>query len=50
MVLPRASGIYAWYFDEVSPGVPTTGVHRVGDRVLLYAGISPKEPRRSDGK
>jgi hypothetical protein len=49
-VLPKTSGIYAWYFDELPPGVPTDGVHRVDGMFLLYAGISPKKPRRTDGR
>lgn len=48
--LPKSPGIYAWYFDELPPGVPTAGVHHVDGRFLQYAGISPKEPRRADGK
>jgi hypothetical protein len=48
--LPKAPGIYAWYFDEAPPKVPTDGVHRLNGMFLLYAGISPKKPRQSDGK
>ena len=48
--LPKDPGIYAWYFSEIPPGVPTRGVHRLGDGFLLYAGISPKKPRQEDGK
>jgi len=36
--------VYAWYFDEVPPGISGIGCHRLGDRALLYVGISPKEP------
>ena len=48
--LPKSSGIYAWYFDEIPPGIQPDGLHRLDDRILLYAGISPKKPRREDGK
>ena len=48
--LPKAPGVYAWYFDQLPPGVPTDGVHRIGHRFLLYAGISPKKPRSADRK
>lgn len=48
--LPKAPGIYAWYFNEVPPGIQTDGLHRVDDGFLLYAGISPKKPRQEDGK
>ena len=45
--MPRASGIYAWYFDEVPPGVDVRGCHSVWGGVLLYVGIAPKEPPRN---
>ncbi len=41
--VPKSGGVYAWYFDEVPPGVPTADCHRhASGRVLLYVGISPK--------
>lgn len=43
-VVPARPGVYAWYFDEVPPGVPTEGC-RVGEfGTLLYVGIAPKAP------
>lgn len=45
--VPRASGIYAWYFDEVPPGVDIRGCHSVSGGVMLYVGIAPKEPARN---
>jgi hypothetical protein len=42
--VPREPGAYAWYFREVPEGVPCEGCHRLGDRTLLYIGISPKKP------
>lgn len=49
-VLPKAPGIYAWYFAKVPEGIPTDDLHKLDDGYLLYAGISPKKPRREDGK
>lgn len=46
-VVPAAAGVYAWYFDEIPPNVPTDGCHTVGSSCLLYVGISPKEPSRT---
>lgn len=45
--VPRQSGIYAWYFRVVPPGVPVSDCHRFGEAVLLYVGISPKAPSRN---
>lgn len=42
--VPSEPGVYAWYFDEVPPGVPTDGCHQVDGSWLLYVGISPKKP------
>jgi hypothetical protein len=42
--VPASAGIYAWYFNEVPPGIDPSGCHRHDDLVLLYAGISPKAP------
>lgn len=42
--VPKSAGVYAWYFDEIPPGVPITGCHKSTDgQVLLYVGIAPKE-------
>jgi GIY-YIG catalytic domain len=47
--VPRAAGVYAWYFRAVPPTVPVDGCV-VRDRcVLLYAGIAPKAPPQ-DGR
>src|SRR6476620_6502385 len=45
--LCRSPGVYAWYFDQVPPGISATRCHRLGDRTLLYVGISPKEPPKN---
>jgi len=45
--VPRAPGVYGWYFKEIPPHVPTSGcIHRNG-LTLLYAGISPKAPPKN---
>lgn len=46
---PAGPGVYAWYFDEVPPGVPTAKCVRQADWTLLYVGIAPKAPP-SNGK
>ncbi len=47
--IPSSSGVYAWYFDEVPPGVPIEGCNQLGSRFLLYVGISPREAPRNGG-
>jgi hypothetical protein len=44
---PAKSGVYAWYFAEVPPGVDATRCHMHGDKALLYIGISPSAPPRN---
>lgn len=45
--VPKKAGVYAWYFREVPPGVPTEGCHRLEGATLLYVGISPSKPSSS---
>lgn len=42
--IPSEPGVYAWYFTAVPDRVPLEGCHWHGNAVLLYAGISPKQP------
>jgi len=42
--------LYAWYFKEVPPGVPTDGCVVSAGHTLLYAGISPKAPPKDGEK
>lgn len=42
--IPKSSGVYAWYFDDIPNGVPTDGCHRALGHTLLYVGISPSAP------
>lgn len=38
--VPKAPGVYAWYFRSLY-GVPTTGCFNCGEYKLLYVGIAP---------
>lgn len=42
--VPKLSGIYAWYFKEIPPQVPTGDCNCLNGLTLLYVGISPKAP------
>jgi hypothetical protein len=42
--VPKAPGVYAWYFRNMPSLVPTTGCATVGEFCLLYVGISPSAP------
>ncbi|KOV79969.1 hypothetical protein ADL03_35070 [Nocardia sp. NRRL S-836] len=42
-VVPAAAGVYAWYFDELPPGVPAEGCRTGEFGTLLYVGIAPRE-------
>lgn len=48
--VPKASGIYAWYFTEIPYGVPTDRCNICEGLTLLYTGISPKRPSQETGK
>jgi len=48
--VPAGPGVYGWYFDVPPPGVPLEATHRTEFGYLLYVGIAPREPRRSDRK
>lgn len=46
--VPRAAGIYGWWFDEVPhAGIDVSGCGSRNGWTLLYAGISPKAPPRN---
>jgi hypothetical protein len=45
--VPKAPGVYAWYFRNMPPHVPTTGCTITGDFHLLYVGISRSAPPKS---
>lgn len=42
--VPNRAGIYAWYFRETPPGVPTSDCIVREACTLLYLGISPSGP------
>lgn len=42
--VPAQSGVYAWYFEEAPPRVPTAGTHERHGHRLLYVGIAPRKP------
>ncbi len=46
--VPKEPGVYAWYFRQIPPGVPTKGCHGFRDLTLLYIGISPGYPPRNN--
>lgn len=39
--VPASYGIYAWYFKGIPTVVPVDDCHMIGDKTLLYIGISP---------
>lgn len=41
-VVPKESGVYAWYFEGLPPSVPTKACFKRGQKRLLYVGISPE--------
>ncbi len=45
--VPKAPGVYGWYFREIPPGVPTDHCITHQDLSLLYVGISPKKPPKN---
>ena len=46
-LIPATRGVYAWYFRDVPPGVPTGGCYTRDGLTLLYLGISPKNTQSS---
>lgn len=42
--VPKAPGVYAWYFKAVPSQVPVAACHTHNNLTLLYIGISPKKP------
>ena len=45
--VPAASGVYAWFFNEIPGITPTDGCVAKDGVILLYVGISPKDDRSS---
>ncbi len=48
--VPREPGVYAWYFRDIPPGVPTADCRRCGELTLLYIGIAPKAPPKNGAR
>jgi hypothetical protein len=42
--IPKAPGVYAWYFREIPSTVPVSGCVECENKTLLYIGISPSAP------
>jgi hypothetical protein len=45
--VPRSPGVYAWYFRDIPPGVPTNDCVKHNQLTLLYVGIAPREPPKN---
>jgi hypothetical protein len=45
--VPAAGGVYGWWFGRLPPLVDARDCHRHGNLILLYAGISPRQPPRN---
>lgn len=43
-VVPTSSGVYAWYFRQLPPEVPSDGCRNHKGVTLLYVGIAPRRP------
>lgn len=41
--VPRAAGLYAWYFRQVPGGVDTANCHVIDRMPMLYVGMAPKK-------
>lgn len=49
--VPKSSGLYAWFFKEIPPGVPVEQCRKYNNLTLLYIGISPKSsPKKAGAK
>jgi hypothetical protein len=45
--VPKSPGVYAWYFRNFPPEIPTADCLRFNDLTLLYIGISTSAPPRN---
>jgi hypothetical protein len=45
--VPKAAGVYAWYFREIPPYISFDRCHKYNELTLLYVGISPSAPPRN---
>lgn len=49
-LVPKESGIYAWYFKEIPPEVPVANCTTHQELTMLYVGICPKRPVSTNKK
>ena len=49
-IVPPKPGVYAWYFRQIPPLVPTKGCHTFKGLTLLYVGIAPQKPSKDKKK
>src|SRR5262249_31585844 len=42
--VPKAPGVYAWFFRDLDAFIPSANCYAVGEFRLLYVGISPSAP------
>jgi hypothetical protein len=47
--VPKAAGLYAWYFRQVPGRIDTASCHLSNRMPMLYVGIAPKQPY-ADGR
>lgn len=48
--VPKAPGVYAWYFRNLLSLADTAGCHKLQGFVLLYVGIAPTQPPENGGR
>jgi hypothetical protein len=48
--VPAKHGLYAWYFSDVPPLVPTKGCMTVDGKTLLYIGIAPDKASKPNSR
>lgn len=49
-IVPQKPGVYAWYFRQIPPLVPTEECHTFEGLPLLYVGIAPRKPSKGKTK
>jgi hypothetical protein len=48
--VPVQNGLYAWYFRDIPPHVPTDGCLKVNGYTLLYLGIAPDKANKPNSR
>jgi len=49
-IVPEKPGVYAWYFRQIPPLVPTERCHTFKGLPILYVGIAPRKPPKDQTK